>query len=523
MLNLTKASLDWALEHALSFGDTDVFPRPFEFEAVRHDWANVSAHLLSADVLAWNVRQHRTLLAAKGRVGFRPVTQLDPLDFLVFAALIREIGQEVEDRRIPTTSEIVFSYRFSPLQQGRLFDPKIGYTSFVERAASILAAKKAPSYVVVTDIADFYPRIYHHRLENALQAATTKTNHVKALMALLAGWNGTESYGIPVGSAPARLLAEAALMDIDEALLAYGVAFIRFNDDYRLFAKSFAEAYRHLALLAELLHRNHGLTLQREKTAVLKRKDFSARFLDTPARKEKAALRDKFGSLVKALGLSNPYETIDYDELDAGQRAIVDSLNLKQLLEEELDSKDPDFAIVRFAIRRFAQLQDDSAIDLLLDQIDDSHPAFPDLIRYLLSLDGLGKTTRHKLGGRVLDLLEDSVVSELAWHRMWALTLFSKGTEWNHTDRFVGLVANTNDLFLRRELVLALGRAGQRHWFQTHWRHLFDESPWPRRALLAAASCMAPDARKHWYKSLMPRLDVLETAVVRWAKQNPFS
>ena len=522
MLKLTEASLAWALEHALAFGDTDVFPRLFEFEAIKHDWTNVKAHLLAEDVLQWKVRPHRTLLAAKGRAGFRPVTQLDPLDFLVFAALIREIGQDIEDRRVPVKSETVFSYRFSPTKQGRLFDPKIGYTSFVERAAAILATKKPPAFVVVTDIADFYPRIYHHRLENALHASTTKANHVKALMSLLGGWNGTESFGIPVGSAPARLLAESVLMDVDESLLAHGIAFIRFNDDYRIFASSFDEAYRHLAMLGDILHRNHGLTLQKEKSAILKRKDFEARFLDTPARKEKASLRDKFGALVKSLGLGNPYETIDYDELDTAQKAIVDSLNLSELLEEELNSKEPDYAIIRFAIRRFAQLQDDSAVPLLLDQIEDSHPAFPDTIRYLLALNTLSKSARHTLGGRILDLLDDSVVSELAWHRMWALTLFTKGTEWNHSDRFVGLIADVNDLLLRRELILALGRAGHRHWFQSHWRSLFEESPWPRRALLAAASCLPPDARKHWYKSLMSRLDVLETAVVHWARQNPF-
>lgn len=522
MLSLTEASLSWALEHALAFGDTDVFPRLFEFEAVKQDWGDVKAYLLAQDVLHWKVRPHRTLLAAKGRVGFRPVTQLDPLDFLVFAALVREIGQEIEDRRVPPKSQTVFSYRFSPTKQGRLFDPQIGYTSFVERAASILSAKRPPAYVVVTDIADFYPRIYHHRLENALHAATSKANHVKAIMGLLAGWNGTETFGIPVGSAPARLLAEAILMDVDESLLAHGIAFIRFNDDYRLFAQSFDEAYRHLAMLGDILLRNHGLTLQKEKSAVLKRKEFESRFLDTPARKEKASLRDKFGALVKSLGLGNPYEPIDYEELDSTQQAIVDSLNLTELLEEELNSREPDYAIIRFAIRRFAQLQDESAVPLLLDQIEDSHPAFPDTIRYLLALSTLSKSTRHKLGGRVLELLEDSVVSELSWHRMWALMLFTKDTEWNHSDRFVALISEVNDLFLRRELILALGRAGQRHWFQSHWRNLFDESPWPRRALLAAASCLQPDARKHWYRSLMPRLDVLEVAVVRWARQNPF-
>lgn len=105
---------------------------------------------------------------------------------------------------------------------------------------------------------------------------------------------------------------------------------------------------------------------------------------------------------------------------------------------------------------------------------------------------------------------------------MWALELFAQSTDWNQAERFMGLLAGTVDLFARRKLILALGRAEQRHWFQSHWRNVFDESAWPRRALLAAGSCMPTDARKHWYRSLEDRLDLLEHAVVKWARAHPF-
>jgi hypothetical protein len=523
MLNLQSGSLDWALAHARLLGDTDVFPKAFEFDAIAYCWNEVKAALIGCDVLEWHVRPQRALLAAKGREGFRPVTQLDPLDFLVFASLVRDVGSDIEARRIPAALQRVFSYRFKPTADGRLFDPHSGYSTFVARAVERLDDDGAISHVVVTDIADFYPRIYHHRLENALHAATAKMNHVKALMHLLRGWNGTESYGIPVGSGPSRLLAEATLIDVDESLLANGVDFIRFNDDFRFFAASFDEGYRQLALLADVLYRNHGFTLQREKTAVLAVDEFAHRYLETPSAKEADSLRDKFGTLVNELELSNPYETIDYDALDPEQQQAIDALNLSELLREELDSSKPDYAIVRFIVRRYAQLGDEAAIDPLLEALDDTHPVFPDIVRYLLMLPNLPEPRRHELGEQVIDLLETSVVSELAWHRLWGLYLFSSGTAWDQSDRFVELLSVMTDHFARRKLILALGRAGQRHWFQTHWRNLFEESPWPRRAFLAAASCMPPDARKHWYRSIEDRLDVLELAVVKWARANPFA
>ena len=65
----------------------------------------------------------------------------------------------------------VFSYRVLIGENGQIFDPNIGYEQFLNRA-KILSQNNLLSFVVTTDIADFYSRIYHHRLENALQSAT---------------------------------------------------------------------------------------------------------------------------------------------------------------------------------------------------------------------------------------------------------------------------------------------------------------------------------------------------------------
>ncbi len=260
MLRLKETSLEWALKHALNLGDTDVFPIPFEYRALESDWSDTKKYLRGVDVLEWQVRPLRTLLAPKGKFGFRIITQLDPLDFLLYAATIREIGSDLEKRRVPVSEQVVFSYRFKPSADGHLFDLSVGYGGFQERTRAILRGPKAPAFVAVTDIADFYLRIYHHRLKGALEAATPHSSHVGAIMSLLSGWNTTESYGIPVGSAPSRLLAEITISDVDEALLGSNVKFVRYNDDYRIFARTYSEAYRYLAFLAHFLSRNHGLT-----------------------------------------------------------------------------------------------------------------------------------------------------------------------------------------------------------------------------------------------------------------------
>lgn len=523
MLQLQEKSLDWALAHALTYGDTDVFPLPFEYEAIKHNWSELRTYLAGTDLLSWKVRPPRTLLSAKARYGFRVVTQLDPLDFLLFAAVIKEIGPELEASRIAADMEITFSYRFSPDGDGRIFDPSVGYNQCQNRIKAILADDNSVTHVVVADIADFYSRIYVHRLENALESCVSSCNHIKAIVRFLKGWSGNQSFGIPVGSAPVRLLAETTIGDVDQALLSRGIKFVRFNDDYTIVSRSRTEGYRQLSFLAEVLYENHGLTLNQQKTNIFTVDVFIRKILETPDRVALNSLSRRFGELVEELGFTDPYEEIDYDDLNPNEQKIVDSLNLVRLFKDQITGEgEPDLGIIRFVLRRSAQLGDDRILNSVLDQLDLLHPAFPDIIRYFLSLRDLSDDQRAYIGRRVLDLLKSSIISELDYHKMWALRLFTDSRAWDNEEKFFELLGSSQDQVSRRKLILAMGRAGQSHWFKSQWRKLFDYPAWPRRALLAGASCMPRDAHTHWYRSVQSRLDPLEKAVMKWAKDRPF-
>src|SRR5688500_8986764 len=103
-MHLKDASLDWALKHIERYGDTDIFPIPFEYQAIRHCWepgqgfgeirARGLRELLRAtDLSNWALRPQRRCIAPKNLFGFRIATQLDPIDALQFAALVFELGQ----------------------------------------------------------------------------------------------------------------------------------------------------------------------------------------------------------------------------------------------------------------------------------------------------------------------------------------------------------------------------------------------------------------------------------------------
>ena len=445
MLTLSEQNYNWSINHAVNIGDTDVFPVPFEYEALKHDWSAVKSELLNKNIFDWPTRPARALLSPKAKYGFRTITQLDPLDFIIYSSLIYEIADNLESRRVPIQEERVFSYRVNTTQDGQLFDPDIGYRQFLEKCRRKVSEVSDDIFVAVTDISDFYSRIYHHRLENALRTATTKTNHISSLMRLLSGWNGTETFGIPVGCAPSRILAEITICDIDEALLANGIDFIRFNDDYRIFSSSKAEAYQHISFLAETLFRNHGLSLQQHKTTVLSVGEFENQFLATPLDREMDSLYDKFHALIEELGMESGYEEIDYDDLDEEQQELIDALNLVELFREEAELVEPDIPVVKFCLRRLGQLGDGSVIEDIFFNLESLIPAFVDIVEYIKNLRFLNEDSRSQLGGRLLDLLNNSMVSELAYHRMWIIHVFTESREWDNEAKFVGLYNDEGD------------------------------------------------------------------------------
>jgi hypothetical protein len=234
MVKLQADSLDWALNHIELSGDTDIFPIPFEYDAIRLFWdSEVKPYLLNEDVTKWQCHPLRRTLSPKHRFGFRISTQLDPLDTLVYLALVYEIGADIEAARVPAAANVVFSYRFAPHPSGAFFDPRFSYNNFQKHSQQLLASPDC-SHVVVADIADFYPRLYAHPLENALKACTKQAGHVTSIHGMLAKWNYSVSYGIPVGPSPSRLLAELAINDVDQALLSEGKRFCRYGSSEKI-------------------------------------------------------------------------------------------------------------------------------------------------------------------------------------------------------------------------------------------------------------------------------------------------
>jgi hypothetical protein len=546
-LSVDEASLDFALAHIVARGDTDIVPPAWEFRAIFDQWPNVRSHLASLDLDMWVIRPHRTCLSPKRGLGFRIATQLDPLDTLLITALVFEAGDDLEAARVPIELDVVHSHRFAPdASTGVLYRPDINYQSFRER--SLALAKQRGGVVLATDVADFFPRVYHHPLENAVRSACTSEDHARVIHKFLSRLNQSVSHGVPVGPAVVRLLSEVTINDVDRALLSEGYEFCRYSDDYRIFVTDEGAARKACAFLARVLMTSHGLTLQESKTEIVPADEFVSRFERTEEDELRQSVEEKFDLLVGQLkareerGLADsaeidhegnlhldfrginfldlsPYIDIDFDDLTPEQQELVNSLNLWEVVAEQIAADGSlDVPLTRFALKRIFELKVEGDVDLLFGNLKRLYPVFPHVVRAIVAQAGDSTDKKVELGGRLLALLNDPIVGHLEYHRAWILAVFAGDASWNHADNLVRLYDQYFDSFTRCEVINGLGTARVQHWFRTRKAEVMNMTPWERRAFLAGARCLPNDEAKHWFRSVLPQLDLLETAVADWAR-----
>lgn len=517
-MRLRTTTLNWSLVHHERFGDTDIFPTPFEYTAIRDQWSVILPDLAAQDLTTWQTSATRRALTPKSRFGFRTATQLDPLDSLLYAGLVYEIAKDLEQYRDPAAHRRVFSHRIRRASaDGQLYDPRWNFDTFKDHLRTKCASQ--PGWVVVTDVADFYSRIYHHPLENCLRSATARSEHVDALMRLLSQWNFTVSSGLPVGPAASRILAEMALVDVDQILADEQIDFCRFSDDYRLFALTEAEAHEHLAVLASALGESH-LTLSERKTDILTTQRFASRHLDGERPGDPSSLAGQVAAILERYGYENDlYSEAELEELPLGMVKELDELDLNRILRDKSDdSRTYDVFIVSLALRRLAQLRDDSLLSLVADNLHQFTPVLPQAINYFQRVTPSAK--RPAIGSRLLDQVEHGASGHRDYQRIWLLHLFATDPGWATTPELQALLARTDSVIVRPKLLEVLGTRSLSHWFRQHRRDAQNLNGWELRAFIRGAASMRRDEYLPWLNSLTPRLDRLGQAVARYCKSS---
>lgn len=501
MHNLQDTSLEWALLHVTNYYDSDFFPRLFEFEAIKRDWKNVKEYLLKLDLEKYAAKSPVIYLALKPNSTFRVVHQLEPLDSIIYSALLYENARIIETYRIPERRKISCSYRIKPDINGSYFEKEYnGYGEFLAQAES-LADDFDGGVVLVCDIVDFYNQIYLHRINNVLSEAGSKDG--KIIEDFLGGLNFNVSRGVPVGPAPSILIAEAIMGDINKKILGFTSSFVQYVDDLYIFFGDEYEAKSFLHEITKYLYSNHRLVLSPDKTKILKVEDFGDKYVREESIVEKDAIHKKLESL--SGGYSSPDETKDFDKLEAPEKLKIRSETYIELFDEALKFEDLELGLMRHILRQAGRYKIRNIIPKIFKNFNRLLPVIREIVIYFDRV--LSEKTVKQYEKKFTDLLGNPYLS-LPFINMWVFTLFQ-----NEHFNSILLTIDYSKIIRIRERALIAKRENNLTYIKDVKDSLDTLGIWDRRAILFASIILSEDEAKHWLGLESSKGDVVNKAI----------
>lgn len=519
-----KDHFTFAVGNIARHGDTDVFPFPLE-NRIFFDLADEAVAALESIHKDFDRAIHdippifEKALSVVGYNGFRPAAQLDPLWNAYLLGLLTSVADKIEAARVPKDAGIVFSYRVKvDTPQFLLFDTNMGWVEFQQRSLALAAEH---SHVLCCDISDFYPRVYHHRLENALKKTGGDDIVIQRIMRLLSRFSGGVSYGLPVGGPAARLLSELILNRTDKMLLTHKVTFCRFVDDYRIFANSKTEAYQALLLLSQILLADEGLTLQRSKTRVLSRDEFVATSpLSEPAEypdSEHAEAR----SLLRLRLRYDPYSPTaeeDYEKL----KEMLSEFDIVGMLAREVRKARIDESMTRKLIKSIKYLDAPTrqqAVESLLDSIEVLYPLFAQIMIVVKAVYAdLNSAVQQKtqLCLRTL-ILEKSHITSVPTHLAYALRVLAEDNSIECDAVLAQLYGEQHSMMVRRDIILAMAKHNADHWLSNRSKQYATLTEWEKTAMVVASFVLG-DEGDHFRKPLKGGASPMTLLAMKWAE-----
>jgi hypothetical protein len=510
MNNISAKAITAAINQIIRHGDTDIFPPLPEIAFLKDCAVEIADVLSKLNTANYTPKTAITSLAPKGRLGFRSAHQLSLTDNLFLLAAVVEIGPHIESLRLPPAEISAFSYRFDVSKDGEIFAKGRSYRDWLFAQKDFLEKNPSVKYVLKTDISDFYHRIYAHRLEGFFgdwpKATATATSLVVRIIKAI---RGKESFGLPVGGAASRLLAELSLRDSDKALFNDGVPFTRFVDDYRFFIKN-DEAYDVLAFLAENLLAE-GLTLNSAKTKLIEKEKYLEEITDGTADLFDASEEAAIEALTASLYIE--------DEPDPNEVAALQGLNLVGILEALVEEDEPDFGKIKKVLKAIRVANPEKSVDAILEHFAQLVPMMKELVLILEEVVKSDKTADlTKLREAFKSAYAVPPARNIAILRAWLIEAFLRGIfSFGSSDlKAFGDLSTQLDL---RQNYLLQGKLDNRTFFRNK-KYQFDSiSNSERFSFLIGATCLPKEEFDVFVGAIKGKLDdPLADIFLKWLK-----
>lgn len=522
---ISKESIELAVRNVANWGDTDVLPFPLENLWFHDEEGQVVSLIQELDSKFdnWSSNypvKYDRCLSSVGHAGYRGVTQIDPIWNAYLLALVIEVGPKIEAARIPIADNQVFAYRFSPDQGSySLFDTQVSWRQFQEHA---LKLSSEYSFILSTDISDFYPRVYHHRLENSLHYATNNNldvcNRILSILSKLS--IGGVSYGLPIGGNAARLLAEIILNRTDRLLKSKGIEFCRFVDDYYLFANSEEDLRKNLVYLSDILLRNEGLTLNRSKTRFMTQEEFSRTSVIADPETMDSEMGSQIQEFFKLRLKYDPYSPTADEDYQA-LRDELESFDIVGMLGRELRKTRIDEALTKQLIRSLRYLNHSTqadAVESLISNLNILHPIFPTVSTVVKAiLPELSTNVSLSVFRCVRRLLEEqSYILQVPSNLAFAIRLLADDPSEEADNALIQIYNNvTDNQLIRRDIVLSMARRGAEYWLGDLMRSSVTTDLWHRRALICSSFILG-DEGEHWRRKIKSELHQVDKEYMKW-------
>ena len=506
MFSLTTPELDNALAAIQHHGYSAMLPTPPEWDTVVANWPAIRDSIRQIDLDNYVPYKPLTVFSPKNRANVRVLHMLHPQDLLIYTALTLVAKNDIEKNRLPTKSKNVFSYRASLSSDGEIYSIKGAYDAYQKRLED-LANRPSFKYVAIADIADFYARIYQHRLENVIESVATsqRVRDVARVLVkkLICNLMGKDSYGIPVGPYASRLLAEALLIDVDTQLKTSGVDFVRWVDDFTIFTKSEYEAQSILFTLGEWLYIRHGLTLQSAKTRILTIAGYKQVHLVT--HDDILTDRDAVIQMFRDAGddYGNAEEPTE-EEIQETLQALHGHDVVGLLRASMQDTSLVDYQAVTYALTKLPRIPGAPAdlkrdvLALVINNAELLYPVAEHVATYVLSFDDLSESERKKIAKKLLKPLQSKRRPPPPYYAMWILHIFASSPNWNHANEIMKLFSESSSEVIKRSCALVIHQSGTRAQAVVMKDSYATAAPMLKLGILCATHKLGADERKHW-------------------------
>lgn len=493
-----------ALINIYRHGDTDIFPFPFErylFNEKLEEALDLLEFYHSNFEQSLSKSPPLTLvkLSQVGYYGFRQATLIEPFLNAYFLGLVISLAESIEKTRIKEDENKVFSYRYKWNEDKGSFFKDTNWMSYKKQC---IEYSRSFDFAFQTDIANFYPRINHHKLENELKRVDSSSDIPKRILKLLSFFSGTISYGLPVGGPASRILAELALNHTDFHLKSRGLTFCRYADDYTIFCNNESEAYKTLILLSEKLS-NDQLGLQKEKTKIMSSTEFREihQFLDPKSSGDANSEAEQ-----KLLNISiqfDPYSVTAVEDYDALKDAVRE-IDIVEILSKEVNKTRIDQTVTKQAISTIKALTEENqiqAVKILLDQnnLATLSPVFTTIMRAVRSIyDELPIEGKNLVDQSLIDLFKSqSYLTKIEMNLNYIVQILSSLYSPEKETLLIRIFETETNHLLRRQIIVAMTNWNCHYWLVDIKNQFNTLTTWERRSVIYASYYLGDEGR-HW-------------------------